>query len=56
MKDELVQTIENLYHPQALVLRNDTGSRELEGLPLYTEVAIGTLPESIQMQETAPVL
>jgi 23S rRNA (cytosine1962-C5)-methyltransferase len=51
MKDELVQTIENLYHPQALVLRNDTGSRELEGLPLYTEVAIGTLPESIQMQE-----
>lgn len=51
LKDELVQTIENLYHPQALVLRNDSPSRELEGLPLYTEVAIGSLPEEIVIEE-----
>lgn len=51
VKEELVQTIENLYHPQALVLRNDSPSRELEGLPLYTEVAIGPLPEEIVIEE-----
>ncbi|MDG4812647.1 class I SAM-dependent rRNA methyltransferase [Hydrogenovibrio sp. 3SP14C1] len=51
LKEELVQTIENLYHPQALVLRNDSPSRELEGLPLYTEVAIGPLPEEIVIEE-----
>jgi len=51
LKDELVQTIENLYHPQALVLRNDSPSRELEGLSLYTEVAIGSLPEEIVIEE-----
>lgn len=51
LKEELVQTIENLYHPQALVLRNDSPSRELEGLSLYTEVAIGPLPEEIVIEE-----
>lgn len=51
VKDEIVQTIENLFHPTALVLRNDTASRELEGLPLYSEVAIGELPEEITIEE-----
>lgn len=53
LKAEIVQTIENLYHPKALVLRNDSKSRELEGLPLYTEVAIGPMPEQILIEENS---
>lgn len=51
MKAEITQTIENLFHPQALVYRNDTASRELEGLSLYEELAIGELPEQILIEE-----
>lgn len=51
MKAEIVQTLDNLYHPEAVVMRNDTASRELEGLPLYTEVALGTLPENLLIEE-----
>jgi len=51
LKAELIQTLENLYHPKALLLRNDSKSRELEGLPLYTEVAIGSMPSQILIEE-----
>lgn len=51
VKDDITLTIENLFHPQALVYRNDSPSRELEGLELYEEVAIGALPESIVIEE-----
>lgn len=51
LKAEITQTIENLFHPQALVYRNDTTSRELEGLQQYEEVAIGSLPEEVLIEE-----
>jgi len=51
LKAELIQTLENLYQPKALLLRNDSKSRELEGLPLYTEVAIGSMPSQILIEE-----
>jgi len=51
VKDEITQTIDNLFHPQALVYRNDTASRKLEGLEQYEEVALGELPESVLMEE-----
>lgn len=51
VKDEITLTIENLFHPQALVYRNESPSRELEGLPLYEETALGSLPESIEIEE-----
>ncbi|WP_024850411.1 class I SAM-dependent rRNA methyltransferase [Hydrogenovibrio kuenenii] len=51
VKDEITLTIENLFHPQALVYRNDSPSRELEGLTLYEETALGSLPESIEIEE-----
>jgi 23S rRNA (cytosine1962-C5)-methyltransferase len=51
VKELIVQVLENLYHPQAVVLRNDSKSRELEGLPLYEEVALGSLPEEVIIRE-----
>lgn len=51
IKDDIVQVLENLYHPQAIVMKNDTSSRQIEGLPLYEEVVYGELPESIVITE-----
>ncbi len=51
MKDDITLTIENLFHPKALVYRNDTSSRKLEGLDEYEEVGIGELPEEVIIEE-----
>lgn len=51
VKDDIIQVLINLYQPQAIVLKNDTASRQLEGLPLYEEVAYGELPESLVITE-----
>jgi len=51
VKDDIVQVLENLYHPSAIVMRNDNKSRELEGLPLYDEVVHGELPDEIIIEE-----
>lgn len=53
VKDDIVQVLINLYKPQAVVLKNDTASRELEGLPLYEEVAYGELPEELLITENS---
>lgn len=51
VKDEILQVLENLYHPQAVVLKNDVASRELEGLERYEDVAIGELPDKLIIEE-----
>ena len=53
VKQDIMQVLINLYQPQAIVLKNDTASRELEGLPLYEEVAYGELPESLVITENS---
>ncbi|WP_130536689.1 class I SAM-dependent rRNA methyltransferase [Thiomicrorhabdus indica] len=50
-KADILQVLENLYHPQAIVMKNDLSSRQLEGLELYEEVATGELPEQILIEE-----
>ena len=51
VKADITLTIENLFHPKALVYRNDTASRKLEGLEEYQEVAIGEIPEDVLLEE-----
>lgn len=51
MKTDIVTALEKVVGPKAILMRNDTGIRELEGLPLYTEVALGTVPNSVQVEE-----
>lgn len=50
-KDDILQVLINLYHPRAVVWRNDTASRELEGLERYQSIAYGELPEQIELIE-----
>lgn len=40
----------DLCHPQALVYRNDSRSRTLEGLPLEKGVAYGSIPDPLQVR------
>ncbi|HEV2110715.1 MAG TPA: class I SAM-dependent rRNA methyltransferase [Gammaproteobacteria bacterium] len=51
MKAEVVAALEKVIRPAAILLRNDTGIRELEGLPLYTESALGTVPDAVLVEE-----
>lgn len=51
MKADIVAALEKVIGPKAILMRNDTGIRELEGLPLYTETALGTVPDSVQVVE-----
>jgi len=51
VKNDIIQVLENLYHPQAIVMKNDTPSRKLEGLPLYEEVVKGEMPAELIIEE-----
>jgi 23S rRNA (cytosine1962-C5)-methyltransferase len=51
MKADIVAALEKVLKPSAIVFRNDVGVRELEGLPLYTETALGTPPATVQVEE-----
>ncbi|MDD2816808.1 MAG: class I SAM-dependent rRNA methyltransferase [Thiotrichaceae bacterium] len=61
MKDDIIAALEKVLKPTAIVLRNDSTIRELEGLTTYTEVVSGILPTDVFLEENgakfhAPVL
>jgi 23S rRNA (cytosine1962-C5)-methyltransferase len=51
VRDDIVAELARLTRPAGILLRNDTGSRELEGLPLYVETAHGTVPDRVEIRE-----
>lgn len=51
VKDALIGALHKVLKPAVIVLRNDTSSRALEGLPNYVEVVHGTAPETVMMEE-----
>lgn len=51
LKPEISAALEKVVHPTALLWKNDSGARELEGLPSYVETGIGTVPESVEVIE-----
>lgn len=60
VKDDIISVLADLCKPAGILLRNDMGSRDLEGLPKYTETAFGTIPAEITLEEngvrfTAPL-
>lgn len=50
-KAELVDALEQVVAPRAVIWKNDGGSRELEGLPTYVETALGEPPEQAWLEE-----
>jgi 23S rRNA (cytosine1962-C5)-methyltransferase len=49
--DEILGALTDLLKPRAILLRNDSPVRELEGLPLETRVAHGTLDAPVEIEE-----
>jgi 23S rRNA (cytosine1962-C5)-methyltransferase len=50
-KDLLVSALVELFNPEAVVLKNDTGHRQLEGLGMESEIVYGRLPEPLIIEE-----
>lgn len=50
-RQALVEALEKVLKPSVILLRNDVKFRELEGLPLYNEVVLGSLAETIEIEE-----
>ena len=50
-QDVIVETLIDLFHPAAIVARNDVPVREKEGLSQEAQVVYGTLPELVRLKE-----
>ncbi len=51
LRDAVVAAVEEVLQPALVLLRNDTGVREMEGLDLYVETVLGDLPETLLLEE-----
>jgi 23S rRNA (cytosine1962-C5)-methyltransferase len=50
--DTIITVLREVYSPKAIVLKNDTASREIEGLERYTRVAFGVVPVPVMIEES----
>ena len=51
LKDAIVAAVEQVVAPRAMVWKNDSGARDLEGLPSYVEAALGEVPDHVEVEE-----
>lgn len=51
IQDDIISALTEVIKPDSIMLRNDTGSRELEGLERYSKIILGDLPEQAELIE-----
>lgn len=51
-RDDIASVLQDMLGLSALLWRNDTASRELEGLPRIVETAFGAVPETVTVEES----
>ena len=51
IQDDIVEALSSVVKPKTILLRNDSSSRKLEGLELYSETVLGELPELVELEE-----
>jgi len=51
LRDDILAAVEAVLAPRAIVLRNDSSARSLEGLPLVAEVVAGAIDGPIEVVE-----
>lgn len=51
LRPQIEAAVQKVIDPAALVWKNDTGARDLEGLPHYVETVFGDAPESVVVEE-----
>lgn len=51
VKEHIVEVLTELLRPKVIVLRNDSASREVEGLASYVSTPVGDAPDTITVEE-----
>jgi len=51
LKPAIVEAVRKVLAPTAMLWKNDSGARDLEGLPHYVETAFGEVPPSVTVEE-----
>lgn len=51
LKEAVLAALIEVLRPAAVLWRNDSAVRELEGLPGYVETALGQVPETVRLEE-----
>ncbi|KXJ51173.1 class I SAM-dependent rRNA methyltransferase [Neptuniibacter pectenicola] len=51
--DEIIESLNKVFTPKAILLRNDGKMRDMEGLETYTEVVQGDIPELCPLMENS---
>ena len=51
IQDDIIEVLSIVIKAKTILLRNDSGSRKLEGLELYSKTVLGNLPELIELEE-----
>jgi len=51
LRDQIAAALQELLRPAAMLLRNDTGVRDLEGLSQTVETLAGEVPEQVEIEE-----
>ena len=51
LKDEIIEALQDVIKPTAILLKNDGKMRSVEGLDAYVVEALGTVPELVYLQE-----
>ncbi|MDH5633593.1 MAG: class I SAM-dependent rRNA methyltransferase [Gammaproteobacteria bacterium] len=49
--DDVKDVLTELFDPEAIILRNDSGARDLENLERYTRVIHGDMPDKLRIEE-----
>lgn len=51
IQDDILTALTDIINPKTILLRNDSHSRELEGLELYSKTVLGELPGLVELEE-----
>ncbi|HEY6645238.1 class I SAM-dependent rRNA methyltransferase [Povalibacter sp.] len=51
LKGEIEAAVRKVLAPAAMLWKNDSGAREMEGLPSYVETAFGDVPDAVTVEE-----
>lgn len=51
MKDGILEALERLVKPRAVLWKNDSPSRQVEGLESYVQAALGEVPDTVEVEE-----
>ncbi|MCW9030277.1 MAG: class I SAM-dependent rRNA methyltransferase [Gammaproteobacteria bacterium] len=51
IQNDIIEALSEVIQPKTILLRNDSGSRQLEGLEIYSKTVLGELPGLVELEE-----